>query len=418
MVKKHIVDTVLKKFLTSSREAGYLNKPEYAHLKERNKQIFLSSAWFKKHWAWEHVKSYAGNMLNDKKSYFVCGLPYQLSIKEGILMREEIEDEMSEASFNSVSFAMENECLWYGESEDAYFNYEELVYARKVQNAFYLPTTTDNLPTKELRLPIKQNGEIRIVVADIAVMGSKKRKNDATSITVMQLLPTKNDQYIRNILYLENFEGGHSETQAIRIRQIFEELNCDYMGIDAQGVGMGVVDELMKDLIDPDTGETYPAVTCKNNDEMVEHYKGSSSNPPKILYCIKGSAQFNSDCASLLKDNIKRGKLRLLITEQEADAYLNTLKGFKNLSPEKKTELMMPYIQTSLMINEIINLKYEVVGAKVKLSEKGNDRKDRYSSLAYANYIACELERDISKKQRESIRNTCDFFYRKPKIRK
>jgi len=418
MVKKHIVDTVLKKFLTSSREAGYLNKPEYAHLKERNKQIFLSSAWFKKHWAWEHVKSYAGNMLNDKKSYFVCGLPYQLSIKEGILMREEIEDEMSEASFNSVSFAMENECLWYGESEDAYFNYEELVYARKVQNAFYLPTTTDNLPTKELRLPIKQNGEIRIVVADIAVMGSKKRKNDATSITVMQLLPTKNDQYIRNILYLENFEGGHSETQAIRIRQIFEELNCDYMGIDAQGVGMGVVDELMKDLIDPDTGETYPAVTCKNNDEMAEHYKGNSSNPPKILYCIKGSAQFNSDCASLLKDNIKRGKLRLLITEQEADAYLNTLKGFKNLSPEKKTELMMPYIQTSLMINEIINLKYEVVGAKVKLSEKGNDRKDRYSSLAYANYIACELERDISKKQRESIRNTCDFFYRKPKIRK
>lgn len=235
IIKKHIVDTVLKRFLTSSREAGYLNKPEYAHLKERNKQIYLSSAWFKKHWAWDHVCSYMESMMDDKKSYFVCGLPYQLSIKEGIMMREDVEDEMSEASFNSVSFSIENECLWYGESEDAYFNYEELVYARKNQNAFYLSSLTESLPIPALKLPIKQNGEVRIVVADIAVMASKKRKNDATSITVLQLLPTKNNQYIRNAVYLENFEGGHSETQAIKIRQIYEDFQCDYIGIDTQG---------------------------------------------------------------------------------------------------------------------------------------------------------------------------------------
>lgn len=418
IIKKHIVDTVLKRFLTSSREAGYLNKPEYAHLKERNKQIYLSSAWFKKHWAWDHVCSYMESMMDDKKSYFVCGLPYQLSIKEGIMMREDVEDEMSEASFNSVSFSIENECLWYGESEDAYFNYEELVYARKNQNAFYLSSLTESLPIPALKLPIKQNGEVRIVVADIAVMASKKRKNDATSITVLQLLPTKNNQYIRNAVYLENFEGGHSETQAIKIRQIYEDFQCDYIGIDTQGVGNGVFDELVRDLTDPETGEIYPALTCKNNDEMAAKYKGSSSNPPKVIYSIKGTPQFNSQCASLLKDNLKRGKLRLLMTEDEADNYLRSLKGFKNLSPEKKTELMMPYTETTLTITEIINLKYEATGAQIKLSEKGNDRKDRYSSLAYANYIACELERDIAKKQKSSIREKVMFRYRKPVIRK
>ena len=418
VVKKHIIDTVLKRFLTSSREAGYLNKPEYAHLKERNKQIYLSSAWFKKHWAWEHVCSYMENMMDDKKSYFVCGLPYQLSIKEGIMMREDVEDEMSEASFNSVSFSIENECLWYGESEDAYFNYEELVYARKNQNAFYLSSLTESLPIASLKILVKQNGEVRIVAVDLAVMVSKKRKNDATSITVLQLLPTKNNQYIRNVVYLENFEGGHSETQAIKIRRIYEDFQCDYIGIDTQGVGNGIFDELVRDLTDPDTGDIYPALTCKNNDEMAAKYKGTATNPAKVIYSIKGTPQFNSQCASLLKDNLKRGKLRLLITEEEADNYLRTLKGYRNLSPEKKTEIMMPYTETTLTITEIINLKYEAVGAQIKISEKGNDRKDRYSSLAYANYIACELERDISKKQKDNIRDKITLRYRKPVIRK
>jgi len=418
MVKKSIVDTVLTKFLTSSREAGYLDKPEYAHLKERNKQIYLSSAWFKKHWSWSHVKSYAANMLDDKKAYFVCGLPYQLSIKEGIMMREDVEDEMSEASFNSVSFRMENECLWHGEAEDAYFSYDELVFARRVQSAFYPAEIVDMVNINTFKTPVKQNGEIRLLAADIAVMGSKKHKNDATSVTILQLLPTNNNQYIRNVVYLENFEGGHSETQAIRIRQLYEDFQCDYLILDCAGVGMSVYDELVKDLTNPDTGEVYPALTCKNNDEMAARYKGESSNPPKVIYSVKASMQFNSDCASLLKDNIKRGKLRLLINEQEADTYFHSIKGFKNLATEKKTELLMPYTQTTLLINEIINLKYEVVGAKVKLSEKGNDRKDRYSSLAYANYMASELELDISKKKKESINNSFGLHYRKPIIRK
>ena len=325
---------------------------------------------------------------------------------------------MSEASFNAISFRIENECLWLGESEDAFFNYEEFVFARKVPLPFYLPTTIDSMNMQPLKLPIKQNGEIRLLAADIAVMGSKRHKNDATSITVLQLLPTKNNQFIRNVMYLENFEGGHSETQAIRIRQIYEELYCDYIVIDTAGSGLGIFDNLVKDLTDPDTGEEYLAFTCKNNSEMADRYKGKSPNPPKVIYSIKANAQFNSDIASLLKDNIKRGKLRLLVPEQEADAYFNTLKGFKNLSPEKKTELMMPYVQTSLMINEVINLKYEIIGSKVRLSEKGNDRKDRYSSLAYANYVASELERDISKRTKQSMREKVVFRYRKPVIRK
>ena len=45
MVDLQIINKVLRKFQTAPRLPKYLNKPEYAHLKERNKELYLSSCW-------------------------------------------------------------------------------------------------------------------------------------------------------------------------------------------------------------------------------------------------------------------------------------------------------------------------------------------------------------------------------------
>ena len=47
----------------------------------------------------------------------------------------------------------------------------------------------------------------------------------------------------------------------------------------------------------------------------------------------------------------------------------------------------MPYIQTSLLINEMINLEHEINNNKVKLKERSGMRKDRFSSLEYSYWI-------------------------------
>lgn len=46
LIDKDAIDTVLTKFLTASRQPGYLRREKYAHLKdkERNRQVYLSSA--------------------------------------------------------------------------------------------------------------------------------------------------------------------------------------------------------------------------------------------------------------------------------------------------------------------------------------------------------------------------------------
>ena len=417
LVPKYIIDTVLTKFLAAPRHPGYLDNPKYAHLAEDNKQLYFSSAYFKKHWSWEKVQAYCSNLVNDDKQYFICGLPYQLALKEGLLKRKAIENDMTEDDFNELSWSMEMGCLWYGESEDAFFSYENLTEARMVKTPFYPSWVTERISNNALKTPLKKDGEIRIVSADIAVMASKKHKNDATAIHVMQLLPTKTNQFIRNIVYSTSMEGGHSEIQALTIRKLYEDFQCDYIVLDANGVGNGVFDFLVRDLVDIDTGEIYPALTCKNDETMASKYQGSSKDPVKAIYSIKATAEMNSICATQLKDNIARKKTRFLIDEREADDLLKTYRGFNNLSQDVKAELLMPYIQTTLMINEIVNLEYEVIGNRIKIYETGTNRKDRYSALAYANYIASELERGVSKKRKARKQDNQVFNFRKPKLR-
>ena len=71
-------------------------------------------------------------------------------------------------------------------------------------------------------------------------------------------------------------------------------------------------------------------------------------------------------------------------------------------------ELMAPYIQTSQFIFETLNLEYEVrPTGNIAIKEKSGHRKDRYSSLAYTNYLAQLIEDDEYRKRNTS---SVDFF--------
>lgn len=413
MVDLDIINKVLRKFNISSRHPKYLDKPEYKHLIERNKELYMSSAWYKSHWSFDKVKAYCAALVDDAKKYFICGLPYELSICEGLLSAEQVADEMSEDDFSEISWEMEMECLWYGESENAFFTYDDLCRARKIKTALYKQSVYGIINDKNYKYIPKKNGEIRIVVADIAVMGGKK--NDATAIFILQLTPLDNYQYSRSVIYADALDGGHTETQAINIRKIYDELECDYIVLDTLGVGISIYDNIAKDLVDPDTGVIYPALSCLNDDEMAARCKGT--NAPKVIYSVKATSSFNSECALLLRDCLKRGKTKLLISESDAEEQFRKHKFYKDLDSSDKVKILLPYIHTTLLIQEMVNLEHETKNGVIKLKEKSSNRKDRYSSLTYGNYFATILERKLSK-PRQKIKSASSLFeFRQPKIR-
>lgn len=66
LVSKDVIDTILRKFLTNPRMPGYLKNPKYKHLVERNKTMYLSSAYYKSHWSYTKAEDTYKEMLNDK----------------------------------------------------------------------------------------------------------------------------------------------------------------------------------------------------------------------------------------------------------------------------------------------------------------------------------------------------------------
>lgn len=240
LISKDTIDTVLRKFLTLRRMPRYeeltdeQRKAEYA--KEKNLTMYLSSAYFKDHWSYTKCVDTLRAMVDPSRHQFVCGFPYQLSISEGLLDPETVADEMSESDYSDIKFSMEMCAEFYGSADGAFFEFDSVSKNRKIK----YPMLPDRLSSKlagsqQLRIPPKQNGEKRLLSADIALMTSKKHNNDATAIFVNQLMPTKAGRYTSNIVYAESCEGLRTEDQALIIRRLYEEFNCDYIVLDTNG---------------------------------------------------------------------------------------------------------------------------------------------------------------------------------------
>ena len=392
MVPLNIINTVLRKFLTAPRQPGYLNKPEYAHLQERNIELYASSAWYQAHWSFEKAKSYFANMLDDKRKYFCVGLPYQLAIKEGLLSRAQVEDEMSEEDFDPISWGMEMECIFYGDSDGAFYRYNDLSNRRIIKNAFYPLVMYEK---RGINVPDLAAQEHRIMSVDVALMASKKHANDAAAMWINMAIPN-GMSYSSNYVFIKTFEGLTTDELGLTIMRYFYKFKCTDLVLDTNGNGLGVYDFIIKEQYDPTNGETYEALCACNNQEMAERCKVKTAN--KVVWCIKATADFNSNSATMLRAAILNGNINLLCNEFDAETIIKKIPGYDKLSTSEQTELMLPYAQTSLAINEMINLHHEIINNRVKLYERSGMRKDRFSSLQYNNYVVQELSSKLKPK--------------------
>lgn len=418
MVDKDTIDTVLKRFLSSPRMPGYLSQPEYRDnqdLLESNIEIFMSSAWFTSHWSYDKSKAYTVNMLGGRPGYFVCALPYQIAIKEGLLKRSDIEDEMSEADFDEVKFDMEMGCMPIGDDTGSFFTFDDISKRRKLQSAIYPYSLS-----KAAKIPELAFEERRILSVDIALMASKKKsRNDASSIVINSAIPS-NSKYISNIIYSENHEGITTGELALIVRRLFKQYKCTDLVIDTNGNGLGVYDALITDIVDDETGELYPALSCKNDTVMAERCK--VDNAPKVIWSIKASPTFNTKAYLLLRNAFLENKVNLLVSEFESEEILkDKIKGFNKLSSQEQLQYKNPYIQTTLLIYELINLQHERKGSEIRVFEKSGYRKDRCTSLAYNYWVQNELEREMLRKPKQEMTME-DFavalrkFNKKPKM--
>lgn len=302
--------------------------------------------------------------------------------------------------------------MWYGSEEGAFFNYDSIAKNRKIKFPMLPDRIAHKLPVQSIKIQPKNNGEVRILSADIALMSSRQHNNDATAIFVNQMIQTKAGRYTSNIIYAESCEGLRTEAQALVIRKLYDEFECDYIVLDTAGIGMGVYDCLARDLLDNETGEVYPALSCCNNSEMAS--RCTSAGAEKVIWSIKASAQFNSDCAFMLREAFRSGRIRLLCTEYDAENSLSEFRGYSSLSLSDQTMIKLPYINTTLLVDELKKLQHEENNGKIRVYERAGMRKDRYSSLSYNYYVATQIENKLNKRAVSSWSEDDTFIIRAP----
>ena len=77
----------------------------------------------------------------------------------------------------------------------------------------------------------------------------------------------------------------------------------------------------------------------------------------------------------------------------------------------------MPYIQTTLLIDELVKLEHDESGGRVRVYERTGMRKDRYSSISYNYYVALQLESKLGRANSDNYEASDIFMFKPPKIK-
>lgn len=171
---------------------------------------------------------------------------------------------------------------------------------------------------------------------------------------------------------------------------------------------------MVKSQVDPESGDSLPdfGVCGGTQDNAAQEYKQfrTPDTEEDAMYIIKANAPVNSECYSYTQACLSTGKLRLLIDDLAAkEKLLGTARGQK-MTPEERETYLIPYKLTSILKEEMLNLREENEGLNIVLKRANKGiQKDKFSALIYGlYYIRIEEER---KKKKKSF-SVKDFMFK------
>jgi hypothetical protein len=180
--------------------------------------------------------------------------------------------------------------------------------------------------------------------------------NNDTSIFIIKVYPNEN-AWKKRVVYTENLTKMMLPQQAARIKQLNELFQPREIVVDANGLGIGLVDELVLPSIGP-KGELYDPLYVIN-DEDYPRPRGAKGT----IYNIKATAQLNNEIYSNLYVQFNSGNVALLANERVAKEKLLSTKKGQRMNLYQREKFLLPYIMTSRLIDEINNLKLKPTGA-------------------------------------------------------
>ena len=346
-------------------------------------QIYITTAGFKNTYPYDKlIQLLVWSVIRPEQS-IILGGTYRIPVLMKLLDANFIKDLKMDGTFNESSFDREYESKWSGTVEDAFFNSEVFDRNRIL-----------NQPEYEASGRISKLAYY-ILAVDVG------RKGCDTVVCVFKVTPQSQGSSIKSLVNIYTLTDEHFEDQAIKLKKLFYKYKASRLIIDGNGLGIGLVDYMVKSQIDPDIGDTLPDFGVYNDDE--NYYKKYKTQITELdaMYVIKANAPINTEAHATAKSQLSSGKVKFLIDERVAKNKLLATKVGQNMKPEERANYLKPFTLTSILKEEMMNLREENEGVNIILKQANRGiKKDKFSAFEYGLYYI-KLEDDKKKKKKK-----------------
>ena len=346
-------------------------------------QIFVTTAGWKNTFAYDKLIQFLVWMITEPEKAFIMGGTWRIPVLVKLLDKNFLQDLKKDGTFNEASFDREYESKWSGTVEDAFFNGEVFDKNRILQKPEYEHSGRSSAQS------------YYVVSVDVG------RKGCDSVACIFKVTPQSMGTAHKTLVNIYTFADEHFEDQAIRIKKLYYKYKARRLVIDANGLGIGLVDYMVKSQTDPDTGDFYPDFGVYNDDELYYKKFRTMNTEENAMYLIKANAPINSEAHSNAQTQLMAGKVKFLIDERVAKTKLLGTKIGQNMKPDERADYLKPFTLTSILKEEMMNLREENEGVNIILKQANKGiRKDKFSAFEYGLYYIRE-EEDSKKKKKK-----------------
>ena len=313
----------------------------------------------------------------------ILGGTYRIPVLVKLLDKNFIRDLKMDGTFNESSFDREYESKWSGTLEDAFFNTEIFDRNRILKQPEYEASGRSS------------KSSFYILSADVG------RKGCDTVVCVFKCTPQPQGAAIKTLVNIFTFSDEHFEDQAIKLKKLFYKFGARRLVIDGNGLGIGLIDYMVKPQIDPDTGDTFPDFGIYNDEEAYYKKYRTQNTEQDAIYIIKANAPINTEAHANARSQLSSGKVKMLLDERIAKTKLMGTKLGQNMKPEERAEYLKPFTLTSILKEEALNLREENEGVNINLKQANKGiKKDKFSAFEYGLYYIKQEEESKKKKKK------------------
>ena len=354
-------------------------------------QIYVTTAGWKNSFAYEKLIQILIQQITEPGSAIVLGGTWRVPVMEKLLRKSFIEELKLDGTYNDSSFAREYESEWSGDAENAFFSAEKFDKHRVLLQPEY-----------------EYSG--RSTKSAFYVLGiDVGRKGCTSEVCVFKVTPQAQGASLKTLVNLYTWDEEHFEAQAINIKKLFYKYKARQVVIDANGLGIGLVDFMVKDQIDPETGELLPNFGVSNDEENFYKQFRTADTEIDAMYLIKANAPINTEAHSYVQTQLSSGKIKFLIDENQAKVKLMSTKMGQQMDNDKRADYLKPFTLTTILREQMLNLVEENEGVNIILKQSSRSiKKDKLCAFEDGGYY---IKQEEEKKKRRKKRNIADMMF-------